>query len=267
MKKIRVFEAFAGYGSQAVAAKRLRRDFPEAVDFEFVGISEIEAAAIKAYRAIHGDTPNYGDITKIDWAQVPDFDLFTWSFPCTDISNAGKQAGLSANSGTRSSLAWECVKALRVKRPRWALMENVKALTQKKFKDDFAELRRQIEDLGYANYYAVLNAKDHGVPQNRERVFMVSILRTESDPNPVYNFPDPVPLTKTVKDYMEKAEDVDDSYYISQERVTNKVLSDILDQPNVRSEMEELYHAMWDFFHRHGRFPEDGELENEADSL
>lgn len=93
MQKIRVFESFAGYGSQAIAAKRLQQDFPDDVQFEFVGISEIEPSAIKAYHAIHGDVHNYGDITKIDWSQVPDFDLFTMSSPCQDFSQAGKQAG------------------------------------------------------------------------------------------------------------------------------------------------------------------------------
>lgn len=82
MKPIRVFEAFAGYGSQAMALKRLQSDFPGKVAFEFVGISEIDKYAIAAYNAVHGDTVNFGDISKIDWAQVPDFDCFTYSFPC-----------------------------------------------------------------------------------------------------------------------------------------------------------------------------------------
>ncbi len=113
MRKIRVFEAFAGYGSQAMALKRLQRTFPNDVDFEFVGTSEIEPAAIKAYKAIHGECNNWGDISAIKWSEVPDFDLFTWSFPCQDISNAGKQGGLSKESGTRSSLAWEAIRAKR----------------------------------------------------------------------------------------------------------------------------------------------------------
>lgn len=245
MKKIRVFEAFAGYGSTAIAMKRLQKMFPGEVQFEFIGTSEIEPAAIKAYKAIHGDTPCYGDICKIDWQHVPDFDLFTWSFPCQDISNAGKQGGLSKESGTRSSLAWEAIRAIKDKRPKYALMENVSALCQKKFSADFAQLRKELEELGYANFYQLLNAKDYSIPQNRLRVFMVSILRTEDDPNPTYNFPAPFTLTKCVEDYMEPAEDIDESYFISQDRVTNKVLSDILDQPNVRAEMEKLYHEEW----------------------
>lgn len=100
MQKIRAFEAFAGYGSTAIAMKRLQRAFPDNVEFEFVGVSEIEPSAIKAYTAIHGECNNYGDISAISWREVPDFDMFTWSFPCQDISNAGKQGGLSKESGT-----------------------------------------------------------------------------------------------------------------------------------------------------------------------
>lgn len=244
--KIRVFEAFAGYGSQAMALKRLQRDFPDEVEFEFVGISEIDSYAIAAYNAVHGDTPNYGDISKIDWINVPDFDLLTYSFPCQDISSAGKQKGLSENCGSRSSLLWECRRAIEVKRPQYLLMENVKALTQKKFRPDFQRWIDTLADLGYSNYWKVLNAKDYGVAQNRERVFMVSILRTEDKPNPTYNFPAPIPLTKCVEDYMEPAEEIGEEYFIPQDRVTNKVLSDILDQPNVRAEMEKLYHEEWE---------------------
>lgn len=241
--RLRVFEAFAGYGSQAMACKRLQRAFPDEVQFEFVGISEIEPNAKKAYHAIHGDVPNFGDITKIEWEQLPDFDLFTYSFPCQDISNAGKQSGFAENSGSRSSLLWECKKAIVAKHPKYLLMENVKALAQKKFMPDFHRWIETLEGLGYANFWQVLNAKDYGVAQNRERVFMVSILRTED--YSAYNFPQGFPLTKCVEDYMEPTEEIDKGYYISQARVTHKVLSDILDQPNVRAEMEKLYHEEW----------------------
>ena len=85
---IRTFEAFAGYGSQMMALKRLENDYPE-VHFEAVGISEIDPNPIKAYKAVHGDVTNYGDISKIDWNNVPDFDLFTYTFPCQDVSSSG----------------------------------------------------------------------------------------------------------------------------------------------------------------------------------
>lgn len=183
--KLRVFEAFAGYGSQSIALELLAQAFPD-FQFDTVGISEIDKNAIKAYRTLHGNIiPNHGDITKIDWTQTADFDLLTYSFPCQDISSAGKQRGFTEGSGTRSSCLWACADAIETKHPQFLLMENVKALaTQKKFSDDFRRWREWLIKHGYTNYYAVLNAKDYGVPQNRERVFMVrssaNILRSIS---------------------------------------------------------------------------------------
>lgn len=209
--KIRVFEAFAGYGSQSMALRRL------GIDFEVVGISEIDKYAIQAYMAVHGDTPNYGDISKIDWSSVPDFDFLTYSFPCTDISTAGQQKGLAEGSGTRSSLLWECRKAIEAKRPKYLLMENVKNLVSKKFTPYLKEWIRFLEGQGYSNYTKVLNAKDFGVPQNRERVFMVSILGEVS-----FHFPKPFTLEKRLRDVLEK--DVDESFYLS-EKVVNTLLA------------------------------------------
>lgn len=201
MEKIRVFEAFAGYGSQSMALKRL------GIDFEVVGISEIDKYAIQAYMAVHGETHNYGDISKIDWNSVPDFDFLTYSFPCTDISNAGKRKGLAEGSGTRSSLIWECRKAIESKRPKYLLMENVKNLVSKSFIPYLKEWLIFLYRQGYSNYTKVLNAKDFGVPQNRERVFMVSILGDAS-----FYFPKPFTLKKRLKDVLEK--DVDESFYL-----------------------------------------------------
>lgn len=211
MEYLRVFEAFSGYGSQSMALRRL------GIDFEVVGISEIDKYAIKAYMAVHGDTPNYGDISKIDWSSVPNFDFLTYSFPCTDISTAGQQKGLAEGSGTRSSLLWECRKAIEAKRPKYLLMENVKNLVSKKFTPYLKEWLRFLEGQGYSNYTKVLNAKDFGVPQNRERVFMVSILGEVS-----FHFPKPFTLEKRLRDVLEK--DVDESSYLS-EKVVNTLLA------------------------------------------
>lgn len=179
---MRVFEAFAGYGSQHLALKRLN------CDFEIVGISEIDKYAIQAYEALHGSLPtNYGDITKIDWDMVPDFDLFTYSFPCQDISIVGQRKGFDEGSGTESSLLWECKRAIEKKKPQILLMENVKNLVGKKNKPNFDKWCSYLESLGYTNYWQVLNAKDYGVPQNRERVFMLSFLDGRD-----YVFPEPI---------------------------------------------------------------------------
>lgn len=208
---IKVFEAFSGYGSQAMALQRLKQIYPD-FDYEVVGISEIDKYAIQAYNAVHGETTNYGDISKIDWDNVPDFDLFTYSFPCQDISSAGKQRGLAEGSETRSSLLWECKKAIEAKKPKYLLMENVKALTQKKFLPYLHERERYLGSLGYTNFTKVLNAKNYGVPQNRERVFMASVLG-----DAWYEFPKPFELSKRLKDVLEK--DVDEKYYLSKKLI------------------------------------------------
>jgi DNA (cytosine-5)-methyltransferase 1 len=208
---LKVFEAFAGYGSQAMALKRLAHDYPE-FEYEVVGISEIEKTALQAYEAIHGHCPNYGDISNIDWCGVPDFDLFTYSFPCTDISNAGEQAGLTEGSGTRSSLLWECRKAIEIKRPKYLLMENVPALVGKKFLPQLNKWQAELESYGYTNFTKILNAKDFGTPQNRNRVFMVSIL---GDAN--FEFPQPFELTCRLKDVLDDV--VDEKYYISDKKM------------------------------------------------
>ena len=213
IEKLRVFEAFSGYGSQSIALRNL------GIEHEVVAISEIDKYAIKAYEAIHGPTLNLGDISKIDVNDIPQHDLFTYSFPCQDLSVAGKQKGLG--KGTRSGLLYECEKVIEHCRPKYLLLENVKNLVGKKFKDDFDKWLEYLEGLGYTNYWKVLNAKNYGVPQNRERVFVVSILG-EHDP---FEFPKPIPLDKCIADILE--EQVDEKYYLSEEiqkrfKITNQ---------------------------------------------
>lgn len=213
---IKVFEAFAGYGSQCMALERIKSAHPD-FSYELVGWSEIDVNAIRLHDACfpEGIGKNYGDISKIDWSEVPGFDLFTYSFPCQSVSAAGTQHGLEEGSGTTSSLLWECRKAIREKRPKWLLMENVKALTQQKFLPQLYKWWDELVEFGYDNYTKVLNATDYGVPQNRERVFMVSI-RHDGQPTH-FHFPGPIPLTMSAKDVLEDT--VDDSYYLSDKMV------------------------------------------------
>lgn len=208
---LKVFTAFSGYDSQCLALKRL------GIPFDLVGWSEIDPAAIQAHNALFPEYSdrNYGDISKIDWSKTPNFELFTYSSPCTDFSNAGRQAGGEEGSGTRSSLLWECRKTILEKKPKYLLFENVKALVTDKFFRLFDKWCKELESYGYANYYKVLNSKDFGVPQSRERIFMVSILKTDDDPNPYYEFPRPIKLEKTVEDILE--DDVPEKYYMEQE--------------------------------------------------
>lgn len=203
--KLRVFTSFSGYDSQLMALRDI------GANYECVGWSEIDRWAIKAHNAVFPELSgrNYGDITKIDWNAVPDFDLFTYSFPCTDISIAGEQKGFDEDSGTRSSLLWECRRPIAAKRPKFLLMENVKALVSEKYRPLFLKWESWLRSLGYVNYTEILNAKDYGVPQNRERVFMLSILN-----GCWYEFPHPVRLEKRLKDVLEL--EVDEKYFLNE---------------------------------------------------
>ena len=199
---LKVIEAFAGVGSQRMALRNL------GIKHEVVGIFEINKFALKSYEAIHGECPNLGDISKIDVKDIPDHDLFTYSFPCQDLSIAGKQKGM-IRGVTRSGLLYECERIIKHCKPKYLLLENVKNLVGKKNKPQFDEWLKFLEDLGYANYWKVLNAKDYGVPQNRERVFVVSILG-EHKP---YTFPQPIKLNRVIKDILEDT--VDEKYYMN----------------------------------------------------
>ncbi|WP_400221931.1 DNA cytosine methyltransferase [Methanobrevibacter smithii] len=263
---LRVFEAFAGYGSQRMALRNI------GIEFEVVGISEIEGDVIQSYAAIHSDflekrehidnyvpedkeemisyleeinvpldyktfenkarklrlpklkdmylanklINNYGDIQRINPTTLPDFDLFTYSFPCQDISVAGYQCGLNEDSGTRSSLLWECCKIIETKRPKYLMMENVKNLVGKNHKDNFLKFLDYLENLGYTNSWAVLNARDYGVPQNRERVFCISELESKRD----FVFPEPIELKFKLDDILEK--NVDEKFYLKKDQVIDK---------------------------------------------
>ena len=211
--KLRVLENFAGIGTQRMALEKL------GIEHEVVGITEIDKFAIKSYEAIHGEVNNLGDISLVDPNDVPDHDLFTYSFPCQDISVAGKGKGFEKGSGTRSGLLWECEKVIRAKKPKYLLMENVKNLVSKKFKPGFEEWLQSLEEIGYSNYYSVLNAKDYGIPQNRERVFCVSILG-EHEP---YEFPEKRTLELRLKDILEH--EVDEKFYLDDDKVSRLTLN------------------------------------------
>lgn len=172
MDKIRVFTLCSGYDSQCLALR------DAGVDFELVGWSDIDKYAIAAHDALFPEysSLNYGDMTKIDWENVPDFDLLTYSTPCTDISQAGHRKGIDRDSGTRSSLLWHTEKAIMVKRPKVLLMENVYTIVGKKYKKNFDEWVSILDGYGYKTVWGLLEASDFGVPQHRQRLFAVSFL-------------------------------------------------------------------------------------------
>lgn len=250
---VKVFEAFSGIGTQAMALRNI------GVEHEITATSEVDEYVILSYHAIHTaevEVPeateeemqkymeeknipldnkgkrkkltgkrlkdlyvasvankNLGDISKIKNDKIPAVDLLIYSFPCQSISGAGLQKGLAKGSGTRSSLLWECERVIETVKPKYLLMENVKNLVSKKFKSDFETWLKLLENLGYTNVWKVLNAKDYGIPQSRERVFVVSILDCEQE----YKFPEKEELKLVLRDMLE--EKVDEKYYLSQEQV------------------------------------------------
>lgn len=223
---LRVVTLCSGYDSQCLALDRLKRAYPE-FDYELIAWAEFDPEskaplekqpAVIAHNALFPQWAdrNLGDMTKIDWEKVPDFDLLFYSTPCQSISAAGLQHGFAEGSGTRSSIIWNVRDAVKMKRPKYLCLENVKAMVSNKFVGMFNLWQSELERLGYINFAKVLNAKDYGVAQNRERIFLVSI-RIDGlegfEGNVQYHFPKPFPLEKRLKDYLE--DDVDEKYYLS----------------------------------------------------
>ena len=158
------------------------------------------------------ESRNLGDIRKVSTLLFPDVDLITYGFPCQDISTAGRQKGFEDGAGnrTRSGLFFEALRIIQDLQPKWAICENVKALTMKQFKNEFKTVLESLERAGYRNYYQVLNAKDFGIPQNRERVFIVSIRK---DIDQEFTFPETQILKLRVRDLLEK--DVPKKFFIN----------------------------------------------------
>ena len=192
------------------------------LDWELVNYCEIDRWASLSYSMVNqcSESLNLRDVRTVTAETVRDrqVDLITYGFPCQDISIAGKQQGFVNDSGesTRSGLFFEALRIIKELRPRYAIAENVKALTSTKFKNEFATVLSSLEEAGYNNYWRVLNAKDYGIPQNRERVFIVSIRRDVDEGD--FQFPDKEPLMLRLRDMLEPAESVDEKYYLSTER-------------------------------------------------
>ena len=238
---IKLLSLFTGIGAFEKALERLK------VEYELVGFSEIDKYAIKSYCAIHNvnEDKNYGDISKIDENKLPDFDVMTWGFPCQDISIAGKLKGIKEGQ-TRSGLYYEGYRILKAKKPKVSIIENVKNLTSKRFKNEFESILKDLSDLGYNNYWQVLNAKDYGIPQNRERVFIISI-RKDIDSNK-FTFPEKISLQLKLKDLLEDV--VDDKYYLTEKGIgrlikkNNRLIRNNNTNPDVSSCIIAGYHKM-----------------------
>ena len=210
---MKVLSLFSGIGAFEKALDNLD------VKYELVNYCEIDKYASKAYSMIHDcdELLNLGDITKIDTTSLPNnIDLITYGFPCQDISLAGKQKGFEENGKrTRSGLFFEALRIIEDTKPRIAIAENVKNLTSKKFSEEFNIVLSSLEQAGYKNYWKILNSKDFGVPQNRERVFIVSI-RKDID-NDTFEFPDGFELEIRLKDILE--DEVDEKYFLTNDHL------------------------------------------------
>ncbi len=222
-KPVRLIELFAGIGSQAMALRNI------GVDFEHYRVVEFDKYAIASYNAIHGTDFKITDITEVKGTDLAVVNtnkycyIMTYSFPCQDLSVAGKMKGMSKDSGTRSGLLWEVERLLNEvdNLPQVLLMENVPQVISQQNIKDFHLWQKFLEDKRYSNYVDTLNAKNYGVAQNRDRTFMVSLLGEWN-----YNFPKPIPLTKTMKDCLE--DEVDEKYYINNEK-SQKLIKQLIE--------------------------------------
>lgn len=211
---LKVLELFAGIGACSKALERL------GIEHEIVDAVEIDKFAIKSFNAVHGTNFEPQDITK--WDKDIECDLIMHGSPCQDFSVAGKQAGGDKDSGTRSSLMYETLRIVEKLKPKYVIWENVKNLLSKKHRHNFDAYIQAMSELGYVSKYQVLNAKDYGIPQNRERVFTVSC-RYDGDSQIAgsflsgFKFPEPKPLEIRLKDILE--DEVDERYYLSEEQM------------------------------------------------
>lgn len=213
-KPVRLIELFAGIGSQAKALELL------GVDFEHWKVCEFDDYAMKSYNTVHNTNFKTTDIQNLTASdlEIKDRDkyeyILTYSYPCTDISIAGKREGMERNSGTRSSLLWEVERLLKEcgdNKPQILLMENVRECHNGKNAPLFFEWTSFLRSIGYKNFYTDMDAKNYGIPQTRKRCFMISIL----DENAYYEFPQACGLSYSVKEFLE--DKVDEKYYIKEE--------------------------------------------------
>lgn len=219
MGKLRILELFSGIGAFTQALKRLD------IEHEIVDAVEIDKYAMKSYNAINGTDFETQDVSE--WDKDIEVDFIMHGSPCQDFSVAGRQLGGEQGSGTRSSLLWHSVRIIEKLKPKYVLWENVKNVTGKKHRHVFDKYLETLEQIGYRNYWQILNAKDYGIPQNRERVFVLSI-RNDIDID--YEFPKPFSLDKRLADMLE--DEVDEKYYINNEKA-NQLILDLIERGEI----------------------------------
>lgn len=218
---IRLIEMFGGVGSQAMALRNL------GADFEHYRLIEFDKYPVASYNAIHGTNFIPTDIRDVHAEDLGIVEkdkytyILTYSFPCQDLSVAGKQRGMAKGSGTRSGLLWEVERILNecTELPQILLMENVNAVHNDQNIEHFKQWINALEKLGYTNYWQDMNAADYGVAQHRERTFMVSLLEERN-----FKFPVPIDIRYSMADYLEDT--VDEKYYVKTEKAM-KLIKDL----------------------------------------
>ena len=211
---VRVFEGFAGYGGATYGLTRA------GINHEVVGYSEFDKFASALYDANHKDKngntiKNWGDITQINPEDLPDFDLFTGGFPCQPFSQVGMQQGENDRYG-RGTLLYDILRICKVKKPQYIFLENVKGLSTKRFEGTFNTLKNALKEMGYGDLkYAILNTKDYGIPQNRERLWMFAKLG--GLPEDFSMVPETIDNGLKIKDFVD--EKPDESLYLSQQQI------------------------------------------------
>lgn len=241
-KPIKLIEMFSGYGSQALALKYL------GIPFEHHFVCELDKYACASYSAVHGIDVQPTDIRQVhaEDLNITETDKFTYfltyAFPCVDLSVSGKQKGFSKQdwlngNSTRSGLLWEVERILKelhqsdkYELPQILMMENVTQVHGIAQQIDWKNWIQTLEDLGYVSFWSDLNAKDYGIPQNRERTLMFSFLKKEFGSNIVYQFPKPFPLTKCLTDILEDV--VDEKFYLTGELI-DKMIEDLKEKEGI----------------------------------
>ena len=196
-KTLRVFEGFAGYGGASFALQRLQKK--GILNFEVIGYSEFDKDAIELYNYNFPNIHNYGDITTINEKELPQFDLFTGGFPCQPFSTVGKGLGIL---DTRGTLFADIIRICDYQKPSYILLENVRGLAVGKHKPTFEKIMNELKRIGYDCKWALLNSKDYGIPQNRERLWIFGKLGKLPE-----NFdmvPPKVELKYRIKDFLDK---------------------------------------------------------------
>lgn len=222
MNTIKIFTLFSGYDSQLMGIINAVKNSKKHFDVELVGWSDNAPEVQLVHNLVFPEYADkcYPDVTKIDWDMIPFFDILFYSSPCQSASRSGRREGFEKDSGTKSSLVWAVERAIACKRPKWLVLENVEGYLDPQNEKTLIKWARTIASYGYVSFFKVLNSAGFGIPQNRSRIFMIS-MRVDNEKDFTFQWPEAKKLTVKPEDLLE--ESVDDKYYLSVEMVNTYV--------------------------------------------